>query len=278
MCGNHSLGKQASECFKDRQCERYAVKGLAIRTTDFRLAFRLMEKLRSRGLSFTLLDAELPVLDEYVFFVSEQEAISDIEQDFGIQVACDVDTVEAAIEKAVQLVQGIDQVFELVFGIDPGPRPGLAWLADGAVIGVAQLERPHQVIEHIKGIASSLPHRRLLLRIGNGSRLIRDFIINDALDAHMRIEQVNESKTSHKIQRHDHTASALRISMLSGEMVYLPRDIEVAIGEIKDIKRRSRKVSEGRTSISTPLAESVARGEITIEEAIEAHNLLRNTE
>ena len=38
------------------------------------------------------------------------------------------DTIEISVERAIQASRGLDSAVQLVFGIDPGPRPGIAWL------------------------------------------------------------------------------------------------------------------------------------------------------
>ena len=56
-------------------------------------------------------------------------------------------------------LRGLDSAVQLVFGIDLGPRPGIAWLADGIVVGSAQLEQIEFVADHITGLAQRLSIR-----------------------------------------------------------------------------------------------------------------------
>ena len=245
---------------------------IIVRTDDFRLAFRLIKELRKRNTSFSLLDPkeELPS-GSLVWLATENEVVKEF-VNFGDArgIACSIDDIEMAVESAIHRSRGIDIINELTFGIDPGPRPGIAWLADSRLVGMSQLEQPNQVFNHIMGIISRLPHKVMIIRIGNGSPAIRDRLLNDFLAQNFVCEEVNESKTSSGFSRHEHSRSAVKIAMNAGIRVYEFREIKISDGEIKYLKKQSRQYSQGRITISSDLAKSVAVGTITLEEAIEA--------
>jgi hypothetical protein len=244
------------------------VPRLAIRTIDFQLAFRLMTELRQRGLRFILLehDAVLPEQD-MIWFGSEIEVVKYRKE--GQPIMTSATSVKDAVDSAVRLQRGITNVHRLCFGIDPGPRPGLAWLADGVVLGVAQFERIENIAAQIIGISSALEFNQMVVRIGDGAPLSRDRIINDCLTHQLDVERVNEAKTSRGLLRHNHVISAIRIALLSGEQVWEFQEIQPTEGEIRDIQRQSRKRSNGRMTISSEMAYAVACGEISLEEAIQ---------
>ena len=105
-------------------------------------------------------------------------------------------TVEIAVERAIQASKGLESAVQLVFGIDPGPRPGIAWLADGIVVGSAQLEQIEFVADHITGLTSAVKHQRMCVKVGDGAPLLRDRIINQLILRGIETLQVNEYKTS----------------------------------------------------------------------------------
>jgi len=245
------------------------VPRLAIRTIDFKLAFRLMTELKKRGLRFILLehDAVLPESD-MIWFGGELEVVKYRHE--GQPIMSAPHSVKDAVDNAVRLMRGINNVHQLSFGIDPGPRPGLGWLADGAVLGIAQFENIENLAAQIIGIASALEFKRMVVRIGDGAPLIRDRIINDCLTHELDIEVVNEAKTSRGLLRHNHVISAIRIAMIAGERVWEFREIQPTEGEVREIQRQSRKKSNGRKTISSEVAYAVACGELSLEEAINA--------
>lgn len=248
--------------------KEYSVARLAIRTIDFKLAFRLMTELKRRGLRFILLehDAVLPEAD-MIWFGGEIEVVK--YRDEGQPVMTTPHSVKDAVDNAVRLMRGIKHVHQLSFGIDPGPRPGLAWLADGVVLGVAQLEHIENLAPQIIGISSALEFGQIVIRIGDGAPLNRDRIINDCLTHQLALEVVNEAKTSRGLLRHNHVISAIRIAMIPGERVWEFRELQPTEGEVREIQRQSRKKSNGRKTISSQMAYAVACGEMSLEEAIE---------
>ena len=109
----------------------------------------------------------------------------------------------------------------------------------------------------------------MLIRIGNGDPLIRDRIINICIGNNWNVEVVDESKTSKGLLRHNHSISALRIASNSGQRVWELREINPLPGQIKEIQRQSRKFSKGKLTISYSQAELVAKGELSLTDAIE---------
>ena len=194
----------------------------------------------------------------------------------GKGVAVTVETVELCVERAINLARGLDSAVFLTFGIDPGPRPGMAWLADGVLVGTAQLERVDAVVDHVLAISSAIKHDRLRIRIGDGSPVIRDRLANLFLARSIEVQIVDEKRTSRGPRNSSHTIAGARIAMLKGFKVYKRRHLEVTQGEMKEIQRRSRDASQGRLTIAGDLARSVAVGRISMEEAIFLQKKRRN--
>ena len=103
------------------------MRRIAVRTSDFRLSFHLMRELKRRKCEFVMLANEENW--DGILLTSPEEV-----QDGEFPVT--EDTLEISVERAIQASKGLDNAVELVFGVDPGPRPGVAWLADGVVVGV----------------------------------------------------------------------------------------------------------------------------------------------
>ena len=178
------------------------------------------------------------------------------------------DTVEIAVERAIQASRGLDSAVQLVFGIDPGPRPGIAWLADGIVVGSAQLEQIDSVADHITGLASAVKHQRMCVKVGDGAPLLRDRIINQLILRGIETLQVNEYKTSSGSRMKTHLHAATRIALMGGNRIFSIRELNPTDGDLKEIQRQSRIQSLGNLTISTELARRVACGELSLEEAI----------
>ena len=178
------------------------------------------------------------------------------------------ETLEISVERAIQASRGFESAVQLVFGVDPGPRPGIAWLADGIVVGSAQLEELNGVADHIIGLSSAVKHQRMCVKVGDGAPLIRDRIINQLILRGIETLQVSEYRTSSGSRVKTHLHAATRIALMGGNKVYKIRDLNPTEGDLKEIQRQSRILSSGDFTISTELARLVACGEISIEDAI----------
>jgi len=127
-----------------------------VKTDDFRLSFHLMRELKRRKCEFVMLSSD----DKWDgILLTSPEEVEDGE------IPATEDTIEIAVERAIQAAKGLDSAVQLVFGVDPGPRPGIAWLADGIVVGSAQLEQIGTVAEHIQGLSSAVEHQRMCVRL-----------------------------------------------------------------------------------------------------------------
>jgi len=223
------------------------------------LSFRLAKELKRRKIDFSMISSS----EKWTGIV-----LTSVEEAIEGELVADVDDIELAVERAVQSAKGHTSVVNLIFGIDPGPRPGLAWIADGMIVGTAQLETIEELSGHIFSLAKSLEYENLIVKVGNGARLIRDRILNQLILHGVETLIVSEYNTSSGSRIKAHTKAATRIAMMGGKRVYQLRDIEPNEGEIKEIQNESRVFSNGAITISAELATQVACGDITLDEAI----------
>ena len=178
------------------------------------------------------------------------------------------ENIEIAVERAIQASRGFDTAVQLVFGIDPGPRPGLAWLADGIIVGSAQLESVNIVADHIIALSTAVVHTRMSVKVGDGAPLIRDQIINQLILRGIETLEVSEHRTSSGSRTKAHINAATRIALVSGTKVNQIRTLKPTDGDLREVQRQSRIFSSGEITIPTELARMVVCGEISMEEAI----------
>ena len=235
------------------------MRRIAVRTDDFRLSFHLMRELKRRKCNFVMLASSEKW--DGVLLTSPEEV-----QDGEIPAT--EETLEISVERAIQASRGLDSAVQLVFGVDPGPRPGIAWLADGVVVGSAQLEQIDSVADHIVGLSSAVEHMRMCVKVGDGAPLIRDRIINQLILRGIETLEVNEYRTSQGSRIKTHLHAATRIALMGGSRVHHIRELNPTEGDLKEIQRQSRIMSLGNLTISTELARLVACGELSMEDAI----------
>ena len=95
------------------------MRRIAVRTDDFRLSFHLMRELKRRKCDFVMLSSGEKW--DGVLLTSPEEV-----QDGEIPAT--EETLEISVERAIQ-ASGLGFRCTAIFGVDPGPRPGIAWLA-----------------------------------------------------------------------------------------------------------------------------------------------------
>ena len=111
---------------------------LFIKTADFKLAYRLMKALRKRGIDFVHISEDESLPNDTSVWLGTPEEVK--ASSAGIGVACSISDVDISIEKALHISTQKNPAGILAFGVDPGPRPGLAWNSDGKPIGAQQME------------------------------------------------------------------------------------------------------------------------------------------
>ncbi|OPY27398.1 MAG: hypothetical protein A4E31_01180 [Methanomassiliicoccales archaeon PtaU1.Bin030] len=82
---------------------------------------------------------------------------------------------------------------------------------------------------------------------------------------------VDETSTTRRTEEPDADA-AVSIALGTGYRLPFPPEVRPTPGEVRDIQRLSRIESGGRVTISYDLAESVAKGELSLQEALRAQD------
>ena len=240
------------------------MKRLYVRTEDFRLAHRLLSELHERNLTakqLSLADAIEP--DAYWFGTAEE-----VERLGGRGIPVEPESVKEAISAWLLSLQIDGPPSKLVIGIDPGPRPGYAFLSDGALLGKREMDSIGGAVQDISAVVKQTTPREVLVRIGHGSPVHRDRLINEILALGYHVEIVNEHRTSAGQSRHAHGSSAVKIAMVAGKPVHEQRRVDASHGELRNLQRISRQQSKGHITISLQTARRIAQGVLTMEEAL----------
>jgi hypothetical protein len=170
------------------------------------------------------------------------------------------------------MIIGKDLYQTLYIGIDPGDHPGIAVVGDDMLLCKTTVESPNKVFLKVKRFLQEYPSTQVIIRIGHGSILNRNLIINSLIPLEIPIEIVDETKTtpSQEVKRplRDSEAAAA-IALIHGGKVQSRLPLEPTKGEIKNIQERSRKLTNGQFTISKKIATKVLEGKLSLKEAIE---------
>ena len=249
---------------------------IAVLTEIPRLYYLFAKELKRKKLEFYSLTFrdEIPGKVKVVL-TSESEAER---VNFPCVVAAGERSVALAVEKAYTLSKGLRGHYdELVIGIDPGEKPGLAVVGDGSVVHVSHFSSPEDVKGAVEDILRIYSCRRVKIKVGNGGGVFRQRLLKVLQESfNFDIEIVDEHSTTPSLGRGDtrpevrDIIAAINIAMKEGYGLTKKVVVKPTSGEIKNVQRDSRQRS-GNITISRALAEKVARGELTMERAIELH-------
>lgn len=238
-------------------------KVLGVMTEDFRLYHDLVAELKARDIPFVSLSFSRRIPENVgVVVTSAKEA--DRVRSPHVVAEGDLGT---AIARALQVLQGKTRWEEVLVGIDPGAEPGVAVVGDGQVVATYHAPSPEGVAGIVREALGTFPSARRRIRIGHGDRTNRNRILNALAREGLPTEIVDEAGTTDRTQEPDIDA-AIKIAFVPGVRAAPPYDVEPTPGEVREIQRRSRVESEGVVTISKALASRVARGEVTLSEAI----------
>ncbi|HIP75127.1 MAG TPA: hypothetical protein EYH24_04650 [Thermococcus paralvinellae] len=186
---------------------------------------------------------------------------------------------ENFIDELLARLEGRKRFKKVFISIDPGERPGVAVIGDNRIVEVYHLKSPRD-INVIIGLLEKYPKAKI--KIGHGAKRHRTLMLKAlarVLGEDYPIILVNERGTTPKVsgvegsQVQDIVAS-INIALREGREVKIEELIytnEPTKKEIEHIKSRSRIMSGGRITISSELAREVAKGNLTLEEAIEIY-------
>lgn len=237
---------------------------LAVVTEDFSLYHDLVVRLKRRGVPFASLSPKDAIPDNVGVVITSPEEASKIP--FRPVVATRAD-LEDAIDQALKALAGRAGADRVAVGIDPGRHIGVAALSDGAVVATARCASVDEAVNRVRLFLQRHPARRQVVRIGHGAPTVRDVLVHRLHNLGVPIEIVDETSTTQSVDLPD-VRAAISIAAARGERVVRPPRIAPSRGEVKDIQRLSRIKSGGRFTIPQKLAEHVAVGALSLDEAV----------
>jgi hypothetical protein len=251
------------------------MKTIGIYTKDFSLYYDILKAIRKRKIGYVSLNSAQHIPSKVGVILTSNNEMHDIKSTKVI-AADAYDTVDHAIDLALQMIYGKEMYSKIYIGIDPGDKPGIAIIGDEILLSKTYVESPEKILSKVKQILKEYPATQTLIRIGHGSIIIRNRIINSLITLGIPIEIVDETKTTpaqevRRLER-DSEAAAM-IANIKGGRVQSKLPLEPTKGEIKIIQEKSRKLTNGSFSISEKMALKVLNGKISLDEAI---NLEKN--
>lgn len=237
---------------------------IGLLTEDPRAYYEMIEALREKNIKFVSLDHSDQIPANVGVIITTEAESEEVGFD---KVVTDPDP-DSAIAKALAALVGDSGIKDLVIGIDPGTRPGFAVVGDGRVLKTSVAPSPEAVGTLVEEVVREHPDANVVIRIGHGDRTNRNRVFNKLWDEGHKLEIVDERNTTKRSQTPDEDA-AVEIAITPGYKPRKKQDTDPCEGEIRNIQRLSRLESSGRVTVSKDLARKVAKGELSMTDAVE---------
>ena len=165
----------------------------------------------------------------------------------------------------------------LILGIDPGKQIGLAAICDGMTLA-AETSRLNQLTKKIEEYLILFPSERVVIRVGDQPSSVSKVVFNKLFTIFGNVDSIkleivqeafsNPRKIALTTPFSSDETAAITIAHRTGKTKkHLVRNY-IPIGRIKEIQKWSRNLSKNRITLDAELAQLVALGEISLEEAI----------
>ncbi len=240
------------------------MKIIAVVTDNFQFYYDIVKELKQRDIPFISLSPRDPLpphVKVVLTTVVESEAI-----DFDNVVSISGD-IRHGVRKALSVISEKASYQQMVVGVDPGAKPGVALVGDGNPLETAYADSPEDVRNMVERYMAGYEFENMILRIGHGDPTNRNRTINALKGLSIMVEIVNEEHTT-KTGGTPDLEAATTIALSRGEIAAGEYLIEATEGEQREMQRRSRIKSNGEITISKDLAKKVVEGEHDLSEAI----------
>ncbi len=184
---------------------------IGICTEDFSMIHDLVSVLSSEGVRYLIIGPGEVVSARLDCLVIENGSESPILTSGASSiVTMDKDPV-VTMDRALVSCWGLERPQVLTIGIDPGSRPGVAYLLDGRLVAVHRASSARDLIRNVLKRKRSFRAKDTIVKVGDGAPSSRDPIISALRRERLRTIVVDERGTS-CTKRHRDEMAALHIA------------------------------------------------------------------
>ncbi len=180
---------------------------LGICTTDFSYLHDMVSLLGNTVDRFHILEGGRRTHKELDCLMLERGINAPIMRSPSPPIVGILDDPRVTLERAIAAALGRLSPDHLVIGIDPGKRPGIAFLADGKTISTFQAAGPSEAYDVVRKGKKAYQAGHNLIRMGDGDPASRDAILRELFPLCIATELVDEKFTTKGTKYRDENAA-----------------------------------------------------------------------
>lgn len=180
---------------------------VGIYTHDFKFYHDVIIELKNWNLPF------FSITDLYSIPADINVILSSTSDTFVLPGQIKATNSTEGIRKCLPALLNKDTFNKVIIGIDPGPKPGIAVMADNVLMEAWECPSIGNVKKDVLAVIDNYIYDYIMIKIGNGDRPNRDLIIKQLKNL-ATVVIVNEENTSTPHKIHDNALSAARISLI----------------------------------------------------------------
>lgn len=181
---------------------------IGVFTSDFKFYHDVIKLLKEWNLPFLSVESTDSIPDDVHVILSSSK------DEFKLDRQVKANDSKQALRMSLSRLLLKDAFDTLVIGIDPGPYPGLAVLADDILTEAYECASTGIMGREVGAIISSYSFNDLEIKIGDGDAPNRDSIIKSLKAINLPVRIVDEKNTSFPHKIHDNALSAARIAQI----------------------------------------------------------------
>ena len=227
-----------------------------------------MEVLKGLNLDFVVCEPSGAECQIAKVIITTSDEAKNLDPERVVIVEDDLNEDSMVIALMLHLLD-IKKPTNIVVGVDPGLRFGLALVIDGNMVRTKISSSPAKAarftLRWLAAVNDSFSQEPVI-RVGTGSSMFAAFFLRE-ITPHVNstlLELVNEENTT-KVGESD-TSSAILIAMRKGRPLKESDDIfEIREGHVQSLKRLVLDITNGNRRISTTDAKAVLLGDKSLE-------------
>jgi len=200
----------------ERYLERTSSLVLGLQTHDFSMIHDIVRICKDMDITLHILEFEEPTSQQFDCLIVDEGSTIPIK---GIDISHLTDILETAemtVDRAIARSMDRERPGKMIVGIDPGKRPGMAFLLDGILVKISRTSNDEMVLDRIISSIEAFKPSSMLVRIGDGAPRSRDTITDSIKIRKIPMELVDERRTTTGKKFRDE-AAAVMIAQTEGE-------------------------------------------------------------